>query len=380
MRESLTRIGAIIGKEFRHLWRDPRMVAAAVLMPVVQLLLFAYAISFDVKDISTLIIDQDKTPASRSYVDTYKASGFFKVVGEATDLAAADAAFDTNAARIVLVVPSGFAASLAADERASVAVLLDGSEPNAARIGQAYAIALNRVYGQELTVRWADAQGLDVASVGQLEPRVRVWYNPERTSAIFLIPGLMVVIIMIVTIQQTAVSLVRERDQGTSEQMMVSPLRAPELMIGKLLPWTLLAFFDLVMIGAVGMVLFGLPLRGSLATLSVAGVLFVFSCLGIGLVISSLAPTLDSANIIALLLAFLPGFLLSGFAFPLESIPWPLEWLSRLFPGRYMVSIARGVFLKGTGFAEVWPDLLSLTVFAAVVLTLAIVLYRRRSR
>lgn len=380
MRESLTRIGAIIAKEFRHLWRDPRMVAAAVLMPVVQLLLFAYAISFDVKDISTLIIDQDKTPASRAYVDTYRASGFFKVVGEATDLGAADVAFDTNAARIVLVVPSGFAASLAADERASVAVLLDGSEPNAARIGQAYAIALNRVYGQELTIRWADAQGIDVAAVGQLEPRVRVWYNPERTSAIFLIPGLMVVIIMIVTVQQTAVSLVRERDQGTAEQMMVSPLRAPELMIGKLLPWTLLAFIDMVMIGVVGMVLFGLPLRGSLALLSVAGGLFVFSCLGIGLVISSLAPTLDSANIIALLLAFLPGFLLSGFAFPLESIPWPLEWISRIFPGRYMVSIARGVFLKGSGLAEVWPDLLSLSVFATIVLLLATVLYRRGSR
>lgn len=378
MRAVLTRVWAICVKEVKHLRRDPRTLAATLLIPVVQLLMFSYAISFDVKDVPTLVVDQDHTPASRAYLRSYAAADFFHVVGEGQNLAAVDEAFDTNAARIAVVVPSGFAASLARNEKAEVAVLLDGSEPNTARIGQAYAIALNQVYSQRLTFSWADAQGLDVTAAGQLEPRVRTWYNPERQSAIFLIPGLMVVIIMIVTIQQTAVSLVRERDQGTAEQMQVSPLRDLELMVGKLLPWTMLAFIDMVVIGLVGMFLFGLPLRGSLLVLSVGGVLFVISALGIGLIVSSLAPTLDSANIIALLLAFLPGFLLSGFAFPLESIPWPLEWLSRIFPGRYMITIARGVFLKGSGFAETWPELVSLAGFALVVLALAAVLYRRR--
>ena len=378
MRAVLTRVWAICVKEVKHLRRDPRTLAATLLIPVVQLLMFSYAISFDVKDVPTLVVDQDHTPASRAYLRSYAASDFFHVVGEGQNLAAVDEAFDTNAARIAVVVPPGFAASLARNEKAEVAVLLDGSEPNTARIGQAYAIALNQVYSQRLTFSWADAQGLDVTAAGQLEPRVRTWYNPERQSAIFLIPGLMVVIIMIVTIQQTAVSLVRERDQGTAEQMQVSPLRDLELMVGKLLPWTMLAFIDMVVIGLVGMFLFGLPLRGSLLVLSVGGVLFVISALGIGLIVSSLAPTLDSANIIALLLAFLPGFLLSGFAFPLESIPWPLEWLSRIFPGRYMITIARGVFLKGSGFAETWPELVSLAGFALVVLALAAVLYRRR--
>lgn len=381
MNAVLTRIWAIAAKELKHLRRDPRTLAATLLVPVVQLLLFSYAISFDVTNVTTLLIDQDHTPASRAYLRSFAASDFFQVVEQSDDLAEVDRLFDQNAARIAVIVPHGFADSLARDEKAQVAVLLDGSEPNTARVGQAYAIALNQAYGQKLTFAWADRQGLDLTAAGMLEPRVRTWYNPERQSAIFLIPGLMVVIIMIVTIQQTAVSLVRERDQGTAEQMQVSPLRDLELMIGKLLPWTVLAFIDMAVIGLVGMFLFGLPLRGSLLLLSVAGVLFVFSALGIGLVVSSLAPTLDSANIIALLLAFLPGFLLSGFAFPLESIPWPLEWLSRLFPGRYMITIARGVFLKGSGFAETWPELASLGVFALVVLILASVLYhRRRSR
>lgn len=380
MSGSLTRIGAIVAKEFRHLFRDPRTLAAVLIVPVVQLLLFAFAISFDVKDVSTVVIDADRTPASRSYLDAYRASDFFNVVGQQDSLTDVDPLFDENKALIVVVVPSGFGAAIDRGEQAEVAVLVDGSEPTAARVGQAYAIALNRLYGQRVTADWADRQGLDLTSFGQLEPRVRTWYNPERRSSDFLIPGLMVVIIMIVTVQQTAVSLVRERDHGTAEQMTVSPLRPMELMIGKLLPWTLLAFLDMAVIALVGMIGFGLPLRGSVAVLAVAGALFVFSCLGIGLVISSLAPTLDSANIVAMLLAFLPGFLLSGFAFPLESIPAVLDWISRLFPARYMVTVARAVFLKGAGFAEVWVELVSLAVFALVVLTMATVLYRRRSR
>ena len=379
MRAALIRIGAIVRKEFRHLGRDPRTLLAVVITPVIQLLLFAYAISFDVEHVPTIVIDLDRTPASLSYVEQYSASPFFDVVAHGDTLADVDAAFDANTARVAIVIPSGFARSLAADEQAQVAVLVDGSEPNAAKVSQAYSVALNQLFSQRLTRQWADEQGLDLSSLGMLEPRIRTWYNPERRSSDFLIPGLMIVIIAIVTVQQTAVTLVRERDLGTQEQLEVSPMRRIELMIGKLLPWTLIAFLDVALITGLGRTIFDVPLRGNFWTLAVGAALFVFASLGMGLLISAIAPSLDTANLIAMLVAFLPSFLLSGFAFALDQIPVWLQWISYAFPARFMVTISRGVFLKGAGFAELWTELAALTLYALVMLVVSSVLYGRRA-
>jgi len=377
---SFARIGALIVKEFRHLARDRRTLAVVLALPVLQMILFAYAISFDVRNVSTVIIDADRTPASASYVRSYSSSGFFRVVGAADDLSDVDRVFDHNLARIAVVVPSGFGRSLAAGEQATVVVYLDGSEPTAARVGQAFTTALNQVYGQRVIVEWADTQGLDVSAAGRLEPRVRTWYNPERRSSDFLIPGLMVVIIMVVAVQQTAVSLVREREQGTDEQLAISPLKRWEMMVGKLAPWTLLAFAELAAIAVLGMTVFDLPLRGSVATLALGAALFVFCSLGLGLVISAVAPSLETANMLGLLLSLLPAFILSGFAFPLSSIPQWLQAVSCLFPARFMVTISRGVFLKGAGAAELWPELASLAVYAVIVIAVAVILHGRRRR
>lgn len=376
----LVRIGAVARKEFRHLGRDWRVLAAVLVLPIFELLLFSYAISFDVRDVPTVVVDADRTPASRAYLQAYETSTFFRVLGEASDADAADRLFDADAARVVVIVQPGFERAIAAGEKAQVGVLIDGSEPNAARIGQTYALALNQVYGQQIAAQWADRQGLDLSASGRLEPRLRTWYNPERSSSIFLTPGLMVVIIMIVTVQQTAVSLVRERDLHTQEQLLVSPLRQVELMVGKLLPWTLLAFADMLVIAGLGLTVFGVPLRGSVAVLAGASALFVFCSLGLGLLVSAVAPSMETANILALLGSFLPAFLLSGFAFPLESIPAPLQWLSCLFPARFMVSISRAVFLKGAGLAETWPDVAALAAYALIVLVASTALYARRSR
>jgi len=379
MRQALIRVGAIVRKEFRHLGRDPRMLLAVVITPVIQLLLFAYAISFDVDHVQTVVIDFDKSPASQRYLQQYEASPFFDVVANGDSLADVDTAFDLNTARVAIIIPSGFSRTLASDAAAQVSILIDGSEPNAAKISQAYSVALNQLYGQQLTRDWADAQGLDLSSFGLLEPRIRTWYNPERRSSDFLIPGLMVVIIAIVTVQQTAVTLVRERDLGTQEQLEVSPMRRIELMVGKLLPWTLIAFLDVALITGLGRTLFDVPLRGDFWALAVGAALFVFASLGMGLLISALAPTLDTANMIALLVAFLPSFLLSGFAFALDQIPVWLQWISYAFPARFMVTISRGVFLKGAGFTELWPEMAALAVYALVMLLISSVLYGRRA-
>lgn len=380
MNGRFTRIAAIARKEFIHIARDPRMLIAVLILPAIQLVLFAYAINYDVRNVPTMVVDQDRTPASRAYVANYRGSDFFDMRGELPDVEAVDAAFRRGDARIAVVVPPGFARDVAAGRQAQVAVLIDGSDPNSAQIGSTFTRALNSAYGQQLQATWADAQGVDMSTLGRLEPRVRTWYNPERRSTDFLVPGLMVVIIMIVTTQQSAVTLVRERDQGTYEQMLVSPLHRVELMVGKLLPWTILAFADMVAIVLLSQLVFKVPVRGDLGFLGVSMAVFVFCSLGIGLIISSVAPSMESANIAALMISFLPGFMLSGFAFPLDSIPAVLQWASLLFPGRYMMEIARGVFLKGVGWAEMYDQLIYLCIYAVVAIGLSAWLSGRRSR
>ncbi len=373
------RIGAVVRKEFIHVGRDPRLLAVVLVMPIIQLLLFAYAISFDVRNLPTVVVDLDRTPDSTAYLRAYEASGLFQVTAHETTLAAVDESFARNEARVAVVVPAGFARSLARGEAAQVGVFVDGSEPNSAKVAQTYSAALNQLYGRSLAVAWASTQGLDLRQTGLVEPRLRTWYNPDRASSIFLIPGLMVVIIMIVTAQQTAVTLVREREQGTAEQLLVSPLRRVELMIGKLTPWVVMAFLDVAVIAAVGALLFDVPMRGDLLAFTVGAVLFVAACLGIGLIVSAVAPTLDTANMAAFLIAFLPAFLLSGFAFALDQIPTALDWISRIFPARYMVTISRGVLLKGAGFAELWPQVAALAAYATVALLIAVRLHGRRT-
>lgn len=377
---ALARIGAVTRKEFVHLRRDPRALAIVLLLPIIELLLFAYAISFDVSHIPTVVIDRDQTPASRAYVASYEASGLFRVVGEASDFDAVDTAFRTGKAHAAVVVAPGFARALDAGRAAEVAVWLDGSDTNTARIGSAYAEALNRTSTMKVVASWAEARGGTPGASGLVEPRLRTWYNPDRVSSYYLIPGVIVVILMIVTVQQTAVSLVRERDLHTQEQIMLSPLKVPELMIGKLLPWTLIAFADLMAIVAVSVGVFQLPFRGNWLALAVGAALFVFAALGMGLIVSAVAPSAETANILALMVAFLPAFLLSDFAFPLSSTPVVIQWLSVLFPARPMVGLARAVFLKGAGFDVVWPQIAALAAYAVVFLGVATALYRKGGR
>lgn len=375
---SWRRIGAIARKEFIHIRRDPRMLISVLVMPVLQLLLFSYAISFDVRDVPTVLLDGDRTSASREYLSVYEQSDFFDVVGHVDSMDEIDAAFDRSEARIAVMVRPGFGSALARGEQAEAAVLVDGSEPNAAQLGQTFAVALNERVSRDVTVRWAERRALDPSRAGGLEPRIRTWYNPDRRSADFLIPGLMVVIIMIVTIQQTAVTLVKEKDQGTFEQILVSPILRGELMLGKVLPWVVLAWVDMIAITLVGVFVFGVPLRGDLLAFLVAIFLFVLCSLAIGLLVSARASSPEVANIAGLLISFLPGFMLSGFAFPLNSIPPFLQTISYLFPGRYMVTVARGVFLKGAGFDVLLPQIAALGLYAVVSLSLATLLYSRR--
>ncbi len=377
-RGSASRIAAIARKEFVHIGRDWRMIVAVLLLPLVQLLLFAYAISFDVRNVPAVVLDLDHTAASRAYVDAFGQSGFFTVTGAVSSMDEVYRAFDRGQARVAVVVADGFARTIAGGGKGDVAVLVDGSEPTSAQLGQAYAVALNNRLNQASLVSWAAARGASLQGAGLLEPRIRTWYNPEGKSADFLVPGLMVVIIMIVTVQQTAVTLVKERESGTLEQLLESPLTDGELIVGKVLPWALLGFIDTIGISIVAMGVFRVPLRGDITVLAVGMFLFILCALSIGLVISAVAPSIESANLIGLLISLLPGFMLSGMAFPLSSVPPLLQGASFLFPARYMIDISRGVFLRGTGWPALGALVLQLLAYAAIGLALATFLHRRR--
>lgn len=375
------RVLALARKEFTHLFRDPRALAMVLLLPVLELVLFAWAISFDVKNVPTIVCDLDQSAASRSYVDSYRASSLFNIVEQASNPEDIEASFKKGETVAGLVIPAGYSSELDAGGRPAVAVWLNGAQTNTAKVAQAYAEALNQSNSRSITLSWVDKQGAASAqAAGILEPRLRTWYNPDRVSSIFLVPGIIVVIVMIVAVQQTAVSLVKEREQHTEEQLLLSPLTDAELMVGKILPWAVFTLADVVVIVGLSVTAFEVPLRGSILALGLGFVLFTIASLSIGLLVSSLAPSMETGNMLAQLIAFLPAFMLSGFAFPLDAIPGVLQGISYLFPGRYMLTLSRGVFLKGAGFAEVWLQLAALAGYAVVLIILATFLYHRRQR
>lgn len=375
----MRRILAIARKEFIHITRDPRTLIAIFVMPLLQLFLFAYAVSFDVDHIPTAVLDQDRSPASRAYVDALEQSGYFRITGSLASLSQVDGVFDRGDDRVVVVVGHGFGDTVAGGDAGPVQVLIDGSEPNSAQLGQAYATGLSRVFGARLAVTQAESAGFDPSQAGGIEARVRTWYNPEARSADFLVPGLIVLLVTVMTIQQTANTLVQEKELGTYEQLVVSPIRRIELMVGKVAPWALMATLNVVLISAIGLLVFRVPFRGSVALFALSSLLFVVCVLGIGLVISARASSTEVANQVASLASFLPAFMLSGFVFPLANVPPLLRGLSYLFPARYFMTITRTVFLKGGGIDVLWPQVAALAVYAAAMLLLASFLYRERA-
>jgi ABC-2 type transport system permease protein len=374
----VNRVLAIAQKELLHIVRDRRNLAFVLIMPIFMLLLFAYALSFDVRNVPTVTLDMDHTAQSRLYLDSISHSSFFQVVGSVPDVAAADAAFQKGQARVVVLVRQGFGDKIVSGGKGEVQVLLDGSEPNSAQLGQAYANALSRQYGQRVTMAALERRGAQPGQFGSLQPHVRLWYNPEANSSWYLVPGLIVVIVMIIAVQQTATTLVREEDAGTLEQLLVSPLHRMELVVGKVAPWIVIVALDTVVISLAAVFVFGIPFLGSVWLFALGVALFVLCCLALGILISSRSTSVEVANQTALLVSFLPAFMLSGFVFPIANIPPILQWASYLFPARYMIVIVRTLFLKGAGWDVLWAQYAMLAAYAVIALTLASVSYRRK--
>jgi ABC-2 type transport system permease protein len=369
---SLVRVGAMAAKEARHIVRDPRTLYMSLGMPLVLLLLFGYGLSFDLDHIPVAVVDQDHTAESRALVRALTASGELTIAG---DVASADAAVSAFRRRDVLgafVIPRGYGEDVLARRRVPIQLLVDGGDPTSANQLLAKADALVRAHTRALAGPVAAALAPPVV--------VRVWtrYNPESRSALYLVPGLAAYLIAITAVLLTALTIAGEWERGSMEQLFASPIGRLEIVLGKLLPYLGLGLLEFQLVIAFGMTAFDLPIRGSGLVLSALGLLFVVGMLGQGMLVSVLAKNQTVATQAGVMSSLLPSLLLSGMIFPIENMPRPLQVLSRAVPARYLVQGLRGVLLKGNGFAELWPNLLALAVFAVAVITLATARFQRR--
>ncbi len=357
-------------KEWLQLKRDPRSMTLAFILPVLMLLFFGYAITWDVKDLDLVVLDQDRTARSRALVDAFTASGYFTVVERLASYQDVDGAVGRGNAGSVLIIPPGFSQDLAAGRGAPVQLLLDGADANSATIAYNYADAI--------VDRWSR----DVILAGRaitipIEARARTWYNPTLESRNMIVPGLIAVIMMTIAAMLTALTIAREWERGTMEQLASTPATKMEILIGKLIPYIGIGLVDVGLIVVTGLIVFGVPFRGPVVVFFAQTFLFLVGALGLGMLISAAAKSQFLATQIALIATLLPAMLLSGFLFEIEAMPEVLQAVTYLVPARYYVTVARGIMLKGVGPSVLWVQSVFMIAFAVIGLGLAARVFRK---
>lgn len=374
-----TRVRAVMRKEFIHILRDIRTLAVVIVLPVLMLILYGYAINLDVRHLRTAVLDEDKTSASREFIRSLQHNEYFDIAQYLDKPSQVDTLFARGGVKLVFVIPRGFGRDVASGRSPQVQALIDGSDSTTATIAQSYVSGFIQTLSVEYARRYATRAGLPAERLSMpIDFQPRVWYNPEMKSTYFIVPGLIAVILMQVSALLTSLTVVRERERGTIEQLVVSPIMPHELMIGKIVPYVLIAFADVLLVLASGRLLFGVPLRGSVVLLLVHSAVFLFASMGIGLLISVIARTQLVAFIAAMLGTMLPSVLLSGFMFPISAMPQALQYLTYLIPARYFIVILRGIFLKGVGPEVLWKPALSLIVFGLVAIALSTRRFHKR--
>jgi ABC-2 type transport system permease protein len=367
---------ALVRKEFIELGRDPVTLAVAVLLPLVLLFLFGYGIRYDVENVALAVRDQDRTPESARLVERFTQSGYFRQVAVLDSPRAIGEALDRGHAAIVLDIPAGFASDLAQGREARVQVLLDGSFSPSALIVSSYAAAIGSAYSADLSAAAIRRLGLPVPAGIRME--ARVWYNPTMRSVNYIVPGLFAVLLMAFPPMLTALAIVREKERGTIAQIYVSPVRPAIFVFGKIVPYALLAYAEMLLVLAVGTWWFGIPFRGHVSWLLAASLLYVFVTVGMGVLVSTITRTQVSAVLLTLVFTLMPSVLFSGFIFPVATMPYVLQLYTYVFPARYFMDLSRDLFLKGVGIEFLWANLALLALYALVVVGLASLRLRKK--
>jgi ABC-2 type transport system permease protein len=370
MHKSVERIKQMVIKEFIQILRDNRMKAIVFVVPVLQTLVFGFAVTTDVNNIPTAVVDLDNSFESREMVGRFASSGYFSIVASPTTPGAVQNLLDRALVSVALQINRGFSADLKRRVPVSIQVIADGTDSNTATVAVDYAIRIIKKFSQDITPP-------DVRSLSRIDVRQRAWYNPELKSKNYNVPGVIAMVIMLTSLLLTSMAVVREREMGTMEQLMVSPLKPVELILGKTIPFALIAFFDMIFITILGVAIFNIPINGPLWLLPLSTAIYLLSVLGIGLFVSTVSKTQQQA-LMATFLFYMPAILLSGFIFPIENMPVIFQYLTYANPLRYFLVIIRGIFLKGNGFGILWPHMLALFMLGAAVFTLSALRFKKR--
>jgi len=364
------RVKALLRKEWRQLFRDPKTKRIIFVSPIIQLLLFGYAVTTDVHDVKTYVVDQDRSQASRKLKDALEAGGYFQIVGQSERSEDLTTVLDDGEATVGIEIPPTFTADLSAGRGATVQVLVDGTNSNTGTVAQGYVTRIVQRFGQD----WAAEHGQAVQ--GGVDFRTRAWYNPGLTSRVYNVPAVIGALLFLMSLLLTALAVVRERELGTLEQLMVSPLTPQELMLGKTIPVAGVALIDLVLVATVAIGWFHVPFRGNPLALVTAATLFVLAALGIGLLISTVSHTQQEAFMVMFLLIF-PALILSGFMYPIHTMPEIFQWLTVLNPVRWFMEIVRALFLKGATVLDLWKQYLAVGLMAVGVFATATWRFKR---
>jgi len=374
---AITRIFSIMRKEFIQISRDPRTLAVTLIMPIMLLFLLGYAATNDVRNVPLVVLDQSKSPQSRALLDAFRATGYFALAYEANSQEELALLIDGGKARTGLIIPPDYSDKVSRGQAVPVAFIIDGSDPTVAGGALSAAALLGQTQAVKLQVQRLSRQSLGGLPATAVDIRSQVWYNPDMVSAYFMIPGMIGMILQMMTTLLTSVAIVRERERGTIEQLIVTPVRSWELLVGKLVPYVVIAFGDALEVLIIGTLWFHVPVRGNIGLLLGLAGLFVMTTLSIGLFISTIAHTQQEA-MLTTFMTILPTIFLSGFFFPVAAMPPVLQWISAIIPLKYFLIIVRSIVLKGVGLKLLLTETMVLAVMGVVMIAVASSRFRKR--
>ena len=360
-----------IKKEFLQFKRDPRMFALILIAPVIQLTFLGFAANLDVKLVRTIVYDQDKSITSRDFVERFTSSGYFQIEKYVSSYNEITAAIDKGDVILALVIPNDFEKNIYSRRTVSVQALFNGSDGNTAGIVAGYSQNIISTYSQNIVLNFLNRSGQKISLVPVISPEIRVWYNPELKTRNFMVPGIVGLLLSLITLILTSLAVVKEKEIGTMEQLIVTPLKPYQIIIGKLVPFVVLSFAAVIIILASMWFVFGIPVKGELWFLFLSSFLYILSTLGLGLFVSTISKTQQQAMMISIFAVMMPMIFLSGFAFPIENMPRSIQLISYIIPLRYFNDIIRGVISKGLGFADLWFNAVLLLLMGVIILFLS---------
>ncbi len=367
-----------IAKEFQQFRRDPKMFGIILIAPVIQLIFLGYAANLDVENVKMVVFDQDRTSASREFISRFTSSGYFEIVDNVSNYKELENKLNRAEAILGLVISQDFEKNIARRKTASLQAIFEGSDGNQASIAAGYVQMIVTKFSKDVATEFMNLSGRKISPAGNLSAEVRVWYNPEMKTRNYMVPGIVGLLVSLVTLVLTSLAIVKEKEIGTMEQLIVTPIKPYQLIAGKLIPFTILGLTSVIIVLLAMRIIFAIPVKGSEGFLLLSAFLYILSTLGIGLFVSTISKTQQQAMMIAVFAVMMPMIFLSGFAFPIENMPKIIQYISYVIPLKYFNVIIRGVILKGLSFADLWVNALVLLIMGIFILILSSLRFQRR--